>query len=68
MTTYDTWMNAYKALFFCLSPDTLAAIANDLSDPNAAPAIVQAARQLAIEEGRNNMGVEEFDALMAKTA
>jgi hypothetical protein len=68
MTTYDTWMSAYKGLFSYLSPDTLAAIANDLSNPDVVPMIVQAARQLAIDEGRNNMGTEEFDALMAKTA
>jgi hypothetical protein len=67
--TYSNYQEAYSALFFHLTTDTLAAIANDIeAERGNVPAVVNGARKLAIEEGRNNMGAEEFDALMTEMA
>lgn len=62
--TYEKWMEVYNVLFFHLTPDALAAIANDLAGPDV-PAILKRARDMAINEGRDNMGADEFDAFMA---
>lgn len=63
-----TFSETLESIFFSLRPTTLAAIANDLSSPEAWPAAVQVARQLAIAQGEANIGADEFAALMAEVA